>query len=1088
MTDDAGTPPPDARRVPDLFAAALELPADERTVFLDTACRGDAALRADVGSLLAALPPAQRLFDGAPHLAAEPGADVPADPALGMALGPWRLEQRIAVGGMGAVYRGERIDAAFRKQVAIKIIRPWLDSADIVERFRRERQVLADLEHPHIARLLDGGATPDGRPYLVMEYVYGDAIDRYADRCGLTIDERLRLFLTVCEAVQFAHRNLVVHRDLKPSNILVDRDGQVKLLDFGIAKALAGDAGPEAAGGPEPTMPAALTPRYASPEQLLGRRITTATDIYSLGVLLYELLAGSPPYEVSMQLTPDTVRVICDITPARPSRAAARLDGDAAGRRGQSPQRLARALAGDLDTIVLKMLRKEPERRYASVDELSADIRRHLDGLPVLAAPDRLGYRAGKFLRRHRTLAMATATTVVALSVALGVSLGAWRQAQRQTNEARQLAYESSLAATESALRENATDEASSRLEAAPEALRGWEWRHLSSRLDRSLASVRAHAQGVTCVRYAPDGLSVLTASADGTIRRWDAATGAALGAWGPFGTSVEGFALAPDGSWLVVGMDDGRVLLLDGAAAAAPVVLHDDGRWSAVAASPDGRFVATGNLDGFVRVWETATWRRIASWRAHPGLSQVAWVPGGDRLVTGGGDGEVKVWAAATGRLIQAFHRHTRRVYCLAVSADGRRVASGGMDQIAVVHDVESGEHLATFRGHAGTVAGLVFTPDGAQVLSCGPDGRFLRWDVRTGVVLAELRGHRADVSAVAVSPDGARVASADWAGTLKIWEAGVADVAVHRVPSLATAVPHVYRVAVDPAGRFVSCGHSQTGLPVWPLTDTVTEPATVTRTPQAVIGLDYTPDGRRLLAGTGAGLLMVLDVVSGAVLDTIGAHDGALVSVAVHPSGRLVATGGEDARVRIRDLAADGGLGRQARELPGPAGAVLDLAFTPDGALLAGAAADSQVYVWDWPTGETPLVLRGHLAPVLDLCTDPGGAHLASTSADGTLRLWALPDGRPLAVLALGHNRGGAVAWSRDGSRLAVGGIDGAVRLLDAASLRELVGLRRHVARVTSLVFGPDDACLVSGSRDGTVSVWTAPADPRQGSRPSR
>ena len=1006
MTGDAGAPRPAARRAADLFAEALELPAAERTDFLDHACGGDAALRADVASLLDALPAAQRLFDGAPHLAADRGADTQDDPALGLALGPWRLVRRIAVGGMGAVYRGERVDAAFRKQVAIKIIRPWLDSADIVERFRRERQVLADLEHPHIARLLDGGTTPDGRPYLVMEYVDGESIDRHADQSGLTIDERLRLFLTVCEAVQFAHRNLVVHRDLKPSNILVDRDGQVKLLDFGIAKVLGGETGAETAGDPELTMPAALTPRYASPEQVLGRRVTTATDVYSLGVLLYELLAGAPPYEVSTLLTPDTARVICDLDPTRPSRAAARLDSDAAARRGQSPPRLAHALAGDLDTIVLKALRKEPERRYASVDELAADIRRHLDGLPVLAAPDRVGYRVGKFLRRHRALSIATATTVVALSMALAVSLNAWQQARRQTNEARQLAYESSLAAAESALRENAVEEASARLAAAPVSLRGWEWRHLASRLDRSQGTVPAHRQGITGVHYANDGLSVLTSSTDGTIREWDAASGAARRTWGPFGESVESFAMVPDGVGLVAGLNDGRVLLLNGAAGSAPAVLHEGGMWSSVAVSPDGRFIAAGNLDGIVRLWEAATRRPLANWRAHPGFSLVAWAPRGDRLVTGGGDGEVKVWEASTGRLLHTFRRHARRVYCLAVSADGRRVASGGMDQIAVVHDIGSGEHLTTFQGHSGTVAGLAFTPDGAQVLSCGPDGRFLRWDARTGAVLAELRGHRADVSAAAVSADGRRLVSGDWGGTLKFWDAGAADVAAHRVPSLTSAVAHVNRIAVDPNGRFVTCGHSQSGLPAWSLSGPVT--MSVKPTPRPVIGLDYAPDGRHLLAGTGWGQLMVMDVASGAMLDTLSAHQGPLVCVAAHPSGRWVATGGEDAQVKVRELDADGHLQRDARALPATKGAVLDLAFTPDGALLAAAAADSQVYLWAWRGDAAPLILRGHAAQVLDVCMDPGGTRLASMSADGSLRLWALPGGQTAG-------RAGTGPWPR-------------------------------------------------------------------------
>lgn len=1062
-----------------LFSEALALPEAERAAFLDSACGGDAALRADLESLLAVLPAAKKLFDGAPHLAATDGStpDPKPDPALDLTLGPWRLRERIATGGMGAVYRGERVDAAFRKQVAVKIISPWLDSADIVERFRRERQVLADLEHPHIARLLDGGATPDGRPYLVMEFVDGQPIDRYADQARLSVTARLRLFLTVCEAVQFAHRNLVIHRDLKPGNILVDREGQVKLLDFGIAKVLGGEAtvDAETGSGPDLTMPAAMTPRYASPEQVLGHRVTTATDVYSLGVLLCELLSGASPYEMPTLMTPTAARVICESEPTRPSRVAARQDAAVTAQREHSPARLAQALAGDLDNIVLKTLRKDPARRYASVDELAADIRRHLDGLPVLAAPDRLSYRAGKFLRRHRSLTIATTATVALLATALVVSIGALRRAEMQTREAQQLAYVNSLAAAESALRENAVDEARGRLDAAPAALRGWEWRHLWARLDRSATTVRAHAEGVTCARFAPGAATVLTASVDGFIREWDAATGAAVRAWGPFEGGVESLSLAAANDRMAAGLNNGSVLLLDRYGEAESVALHEGGRWASVAIRPDGREVAASHMDGVVRVWDVATQRLVRSWRAHQDFAQVAWVPVGDRLVTGGGDGLVKVWEASTGRLQSTFARHTRRVYCLAVSDDGRRVVSGGMDQLAVVHDLVTGDHLVTFHEHQGTVAQLAFTPDGRHVLSCGPDGRFLRWDAATGAVAAELRGHLADVSAVAA--DGLRLASADWGGSLKLWNAEAGDVVIHRVASPAMIVARVARIAVDPAGLLVASGHSQPGLGAWPLAQTESSRL---RSPLESIGpvgsLCFSPDGTRLFAGTVAGAVVVVDVAAWSITGTTTAHTVAVGGLAVDPSGKWLASGDEQGRVLVRELTAAGAPGREPL-LMSPLGApVRDLVFVSDGAWLA-AAADSSVYLWDWRHAEAPLRLSSHAHSVLSLAAAPAGDRLASAGEDGRLCLWSVPGGLLLAELAPGRTRVGAVAWSRDGTRLAIGGIDGAVRLLDATTLRELVALRGHVARVTDLDFGQGDACLVSSSRDGSVRVWTAP-----------
>ena len=1085
---------PGGRRAADIFADALELPAEARAAFLDDACGGDARLRAEVVSLLDSLPAARRFFAAASPATAtvlagaitdddiDPPGTSP-DSLPDRTLGPWRLVEQVAVGGMGAVYRGERVDAAFRKQVAVKVLRPWLDSAEMNERFRRERQVLAGLEHPLIARLLDGGTTPDGRPYLVMEYVDGEPIDRHADEARLPVAARLRLFLSVCEAVQFLHRSLVIHRDLKPSNILVDREGQVKLLDFGIAKALGGDAAAGAGDG-DRTLTIALTPRYASPEQVRGEWMTTATDIYSLGVLLHELLAGGPPYEVPRQFTPDAARAICEGEPAPPSRVAARSDAATAARRGLTPARLAQALRGDLDEIVRKALQKEPARRYASVDELAADIRRHLDGLPVLAAPDRLGYRAGKFLRRHRVLTLASMSIATALTAALLVSVDAWRHARRQTREAEQLAYVNSLAAAESALRENMVDEAAARLALAPADLRGWEWRHLAARLDRSRLAVRAHANSITGVRVATDGAAMFTASLDSTVREWSLADGRPLRAWGPLGDGVESVSPAPDGTWLAAGLSDGSVLVLDRQGPAAPARLGAPSPWAVVAVRPDGLGIASAHLDGHVRLWDRRGGGPSATWRAHDGFAQVAWLPDGRRLVTGGGDGAVRVWDAATGRLLHDLQRHKRRVYCLAVSPDGRLVVSGGMDQLAVVHDLYTGEQLTAFHAHTGTVSGLAFTADGGQVLSCGPDGRLLRWDARTGVVLAELRGHRADAVAVAATPDGRQLVSADWGGTCRVWDAGAGDVVTLRVPSAPTMVVRSGRFVYDPVGGVISAGCSVSQVNMWSLRDPAVPPL------QAACGrlataLSRTADGRFLLLGLDSGVLAVMAAHSRVIGDTLAVHAGPIHGVALHPDGRRLATAGEDARLLVRELAPDGSLGRAPVAVDSVGGALLALEFAPGGAQLAGAAADSCVYLWDWPVAAPPRALRGHGAAVLDVCFDPAGRRLASTGGDGWVRVWSVPDGQPLAAREVGPHNCGTIAWSGDGERIAVAGIDGTVRLLAAESLRELVGLRGHIARVMALAFVADDSLLVSSSRDGTIRVWTAPPLPVPGGR---
>jgi serine/threonine-protein kinase len=415
------------QRVRELFLAALERDAAERAAFLDGACGGDGGVRREVERLIAAHERAGSFLEGPtrPDAAFVEEDDEPL-PA-GRRLGAYRVVRQLGRGGMGAVYLAERADEEYRKQVAVKLIKRGMDSEAVLRHFRGERQILASLEHPNIARLLDGGTTEEGLPYLVMEYIEGEPIDRYCDARQLSITERLELFRQVGAAVSYAHQRLVVHRDIKPSNVLVGPDGVPKLLDFGIAKIL----DPELSGdamAPTATVSGLMTPAYASPEQVEGRPATTLTDVYSLGVVLYELLTGRRPYVLRSGSLAEAALAVCTVEPERPSAAISRpprADGDgreptaeAVSRpREGSPERLRRRLSGDLDNICLVALRKDPARRYRSVEHLCDDIRRHLAGLPVSARQETLGYRLGKFVKRHRA-AVGAAAAFLALAVA----------------------------------------------------------------------------------------------------------------------------------------------------------------------------------------------------------------------------------------------------------------------------------------------------------------------------------------------------------------------------------------------------------------------------------------------------------------------------------------------------------------------------------------------------------------------------------------------------------------------------------------------------------------------------------------------
>ncbi len=423
-------------RVQNVLFHALQLPAEDRTAFLDTECVGAPDLRREVESLLETdeLTEAQGFIEDTPAAGSRPGSESP-QPLEERYIGDYEIVRQLKTGGMGTVYLGKRT-REFEMQVAIKVLKRDLVNEELVRRFREERRILARLEHAHIAKLFDGGTTKGGRPFLVMEYIEGEPIDTYCDRNKLSLPDRLRLFRKVCAAVSYAHGNLVVHRDLKPNNILVTPDGEPKLLDFGIAKILQSSA--PAGGTSTPafgTLPGnqPMTARYASPEQVANRTITTASDVYALGVLLFELLAGHYPYRISSFSFLEYVLAVRNQEPHKPSavtdqpelvlqtdRTISEVPPESiSALRGCTPRRLRGQLRGDLDSILLKSLRKERQQRYASVEQLSEDLKNHLEGKPVMAHRGSFRYTLGKFIGRYK-IQLTTVFIVAFLAVLAG--------------------------------------------------------------------------------------------------------------------------------------------------------------------------------------------------------------------------------------------------------------------------------------------------------------------------------------------------------------------------------------------------------------------------------------------------------------------------------------------------------------------------------------------------------------------------------------------------------------------------------------------------------------------------------------------
>jgi len=464
------------KRVEALFAEALGLDPAARPAFLDQACAGDGAARREVEELLDADArcTGDDFLEGSIVAAVDECSGLNLS-RLGQEIGPYRLTGELGRGGMGRVYLAERVDQQYRSEVAIKFVQGTLGSPDLVARFRSERQILADLNHPSIARLLDGGTAPDGTPFLVMERIIGQPVDRYCETRALDLPGRLRLFLQVCRAVQFAHQALIVHRDLKPSNILVTDAGQPKLLDFGIAKLLDPDAPDH-----ETTQLRALTPAYASPEQVRGARATVATDVWSLGVLLYRLVAGREPFQLRGLSPGEVERHLAEVDPERPSEAA-RRPGPPAIPRGGVP-------AADLDTIILRALGKTPAERYPSIAALAEDLERCLDGRPVLARPATLGYRLGKFTRRYRRELL-----LAGGALAVTVALTAWYLVRLAT--ARDRAEQASARAEEVA------DFLTRLFEVSDPAQSGGETITARELLDRGAARIQSALDGQPAVQ-----------------------------------------------------------------------------------------------------------------------------------------------------------------------------------------------------------------------------------------------------------------------------------------------------------------------------------------------------------------------------------------------------------------------------------------------------------------------------------------------------------------------------------------------------------------------------------------------------------
>jgi WD40 repeat protein/serine/threonine protein kinase len=1126
----------DINKAREIFIEAVgKVPPEQWESLLVARCGDDAELYHHVQHLLRAHQEAGSFLDhpAVDENAVPTGAVAAAAPpaeAPGTRIGPYKLLQQIGEGGMGIVYLAEQLEPVQRR-VALKIIKAGLDSAQVVGRFEQERQALALMDHPHIAKVFDGGTTAGGRPYFVMELVKGTPITKYCDEHRLTPRQRLELFVPLCQAIQHAHQKGVIHRDVKPSNVLVaPYDGRpvVKVIDFGIAKATGQKL-------TERTLFTGFgavvgTLEYMSPEQaeLNNQDIDTRSDIYGLGVLLYELLTGTTPLtkaRLKQAAFTEMLRVIREEEPPRPSTRLSESTealASISAQRQTEPAKLAKLLRGELDWIVMKALEKDRARRYETANGLARDLERYLADEPVEACPPSAGYRLRKFARKYRNAL--TVSAAFALLLVLGVVASTWQavRATRAEGEAtaardktqaalnrerealereRQNAYYQRIALAEREWTANNVSRYDRLLDECPDNLRGWEWHYLKRLRYKTLAPLR-HDAAVLSAAVSPDSRRIASGSQDGIVKVWDAPTGRELAGFVAHEGQVAGVAFSPDGQRLATGSWDGIVKLWDVEAltndrSASPLLILKGhaGRVDYVAFCPDGRQLASssagiGQNVGEIKIWDAPTGTAVRTLASPEGnVYCVAFSPDGQHLASAGADKTVRLWNVNTGHEQQILRGHTEVVWGVAFSPDGQRLASGGgqafdsLEGELKIWDLQTCQEIFALRGHTGTVLSVAFSPDGKRLASGSSDQTVKLWDVATGHEALTLHGHFANVRAVTFSPDGRRLISASHDWSVRIWDgAPILDEKDPGAVSLAGHRDAVTGVAFSPRDRRLLASASLDGtVRLWDAR-TGKLRRTLDLHPRPARAVAFSPDGRYLAVGAKAPgaseIVAVWDTTTWQEVPALSLPPKMTPwSLAFSPEGRYLAVGGTvgggDFIVTICEVAG----GKRIHELRGHSWHIRGLAYSPDGRLLASASTDGTVRLWDVTTGkETDSSPLRHAGPVLGVAFRPDGRRLASAGWDRTVRIWDTTTWKQLHVLRDPTGGAWSVAYSPDGQRLAWGATDATVKVWDEAT-EEIRTLRGHTSRVQGVAFSPDGTQIASASADGTVKIWEAP-----------
>jgi eukaryotic-like serine/threonine-protein kinase len=1115
-----------------LFTAALALPAEERSAFVEDACRGEPALREGIfallkahqgpGSLMGAFSPVAVLRDDLSAVALK------AEEKPGDMIDRYKLLQKIGEGGCGVVWMAEQ-EEPVRRQVALKVIKLGMDTKIVVARFEAERQALARMDHPGIARVFDAGCTGTGRPFFVMELVRGIPITRYCDDNQLTPGARLELFVDVCHAVQHAHQKGVIHRDLKPSNILVTAgDGQPapKIIDFGIAKATQGRLA-------DTTLFTAFeqfigTPAYMSPEQaeMSSLDIDTRTDIYSLGVLLYELLTGRPPFDPGLfeHAGVDGIRrMIREIEAPRPSARWRTLGEDErtalARLRSTAAAQLAVVLRGDLEWIVMRCIEKDRTRRYETANELAMDIRRYVRHEPVIARPPSTPYLLQKFIRRHCIgFAASVAVFLVTLLAAIVSTSLAVRAIRAERSAERARAIEAGAEASEHAAsrRTYAADMnlvqqalAVDNLGRARELLaqqvpsggrrdlRGWEWRYLwqASRGEpHERLEVMPHDNWA--LAFSSDGSWLAAADLKGTVSVWS------LPLRQPFrlpgGVSAVRLAFSPIEPLLAIsGREDAgstreTIELWNVTTRRRERRFEVDGRCVGMFFSSDGGTLLSANSGRGITRWRLGGdgSTSIVPAPVSPTYAGYAFAATGDlRLgaLSATDHSMLALVDLGTGRERWTAPAAEELVAAIAFSPDGTLLATGAcyVETGIRLWDVETGAEIGRLHGHRSWVSALVFWPDGRTLASAGADQTIRLWDVPRRRLLRTLRGHQAEVYRLALHPDNATLASGGKDGTVCLWDTREArnPYFVHILPERVAAwrlIDLETVVTLSPSGDLArwSGPEFQDRRLVMRIDAAGVRDRSFERGNDALLYTAHFAAGQPLLAvGSATGAVEVWDYERGVRSAAFAASAGPVLPVAfVHGGRRLVVYAStEPAMYHEWDLATGGAVAAWAapERAWGPS-----LAIAPDESHALAVGFDGKSVSRHLASGNT----RRFELPVTKAegpGFSPDGRLVALPSHLGVAKLWRLPEWEEVATLS-GFTLGvHSVVFTPDGSRLATGSNGSeAIKLWDVESRLALLTLDGRGSRFSRSEFSADGSVLGSITRLGQLHLWRVPS----------